>query len=72
MTLNLAAPRYWHTWLGVGVMWVVAQLPLRLQFALGSAIGAVGFRFARARRHIARTNIALCFPELTNARATNS
>jgi KDO2-lipid IV(A) lauroyltransferase len=64
MTSNLAAPRYWLTWLGVGVMWLVARLPLPLQFALGSAIGAVGYRFARSRRHIARTNIGLCFPEL--------
>ena len=67
---HLAAPRYWPTWLGVGVMWLVAQLPLRMQFALGRAIGAIGHRFARARRHIARTNIALCFPELDDARAT--
>ncbi len=63
-TSNLAAPRYWPTWLGVVVMWFIAQLPLRLQLALGGAIGAIGHRFARDRRHIARTNIALCFPEL--------
>jgi len=64
MASNLAAPRYWPTWFGVGVMWFVAQLPLRAQFGLGRAIGAIGYRFARGRRHIARTNIALCFPEL--------
>jgi KDO2-lipid IV(A) lauroyltransferase len=44
-------------------MWLVARLPLAVQFALGSAVGH-WYRFARARRHIARTNIALCFPEL--------
>ena len=64
MTTSLASPRHWPTWLGVGVMWSVAQLPLGMQIVLGRAIGAVGYRFARARRHIARTNIALCFPEL--------
>ncbi len=64
MTSTLAAPRYWPTWVGVGVMWLVAQLPLRAQFALGHAIGAIGYRFARARRHIATVNIELCFPEL--------
>ena len=67
MASTLAAPRYWFTWLGVGLMWLVARLPLRAQFALGRAIGAVGHRFARARRHIATTNIALCFPELDTA-----
>ena len=64
MDSTLAAPQYWPTWLGVGLMWLVAQLPLRVQFALGHAIGAIGHRFARGRRHIARTNIALCFPDL--------
>ncbi len=64
MISTLAAPRYWPTWVGVGVMWLVAQLPLRAQFALGHAIGAIGYRFARARRHIATVNIELCFPEL--------
>lgn len=64
MSLTLAAPRYWPTWVGVGVMWLVARLPLGVQFALGRAIGAIGYRFARARRHIATVNIELCFREL--------
>ena len=64
MASTIAALRYWPTWIGVGAMWLVAHLPLRMQFAIGRLIGALGYRFARARRHIAQTNIALCFPEL--------
>src|SRR5690606_37128356 len=28
-------PRWWPTWLGIAAMWLVAQLPLRLQWWLG-------------------------------------
>lgn len=64
MQSSIAAPRYWLAWIGVGVMRVVARLPLFIQFSLGRLIGALGYRFARARRHIAATNVALCFPQL--------
>jgi len=64
MPSSLVAPRYWLAWIGVGVMWVVARLPLSMQFSLGRLIGAFGYRFARPRRHIAATNVALCFPHL--------
>jgi len=67
MASTAAAPRYWPTWIGVGVMWFGARLPIRMQFWLGRVIGALGYRFARERRHVARVNIALCFPELDAA-----
>ena len=64
MASSIAAARYWPTWIGVGAMWVVARLPLRLQFSLGRLIGALAYRFASGRRHIARVNVDLCFAEL--------
>jgi Kdo2-lipid IVA lauroyltransferase/acyltransferase len=64
MASPIASPRYWPTWIGVGAMWLIARLPLRLQFSLGRLIGVLGYRFASARRHIARTNVELCLPEL--------
>ena len=67
MASTAAAPRYWPTWIGVGVMWCVARLPIAVQFWLGRAIGALGYRFARERCHVARVNLALCFPQLSDA-----
>lgn len=64
MASTIASPRYWPTWIGFGAMWLVARLPIALQFRLGRLIGAAGHRFAKARRHIAETNVRLCFPEL--------
>ena len=50
--------------LGVWLMTMAARMPWRLQRGLGAMLGALAFRFARSRRHAARVNIALCFPEL--------
>ncbi|OEY67989.1 lipid A biosynthesis acyltransferase [Marinobacter sp. X15-166B] len=46
-------------------MWLMAQLPRRLQQWLGIAIGELAFRCLPRRRHIASVNIGLCFPELS-------
>lgn len=64
MATSRFAPRHWHLWCAVGVAWVVAHLPLPAQFALGRALGALFYRFGHARRHVAETNLGLCFPLL--------
>lgn len=60
-------PRWWPTWLGIFLMWLVAQLPIRLQWQLGKLAGLLAWKVARRRRHITEVNIRLCFPELTKA-----
>ncbi len=60
-------PRFWPTWLLLGVMWLGAVLPLRVTDAFGAALGHVYYRVNRKRRDIARVNIELCFPELDAA-----
>lgn len=56
-------PRHWPMWLGVGLGWLLAQLPMRVARTVGAAFGAL-LRFALPRRaRWARTNLALCFPE---------
>ncbi len=54
-------------WLSLGVMWIGARLPWWLQRGLGRVIGALAFRLAPGRRNAARINLALCFPELSEA-----
>ncbi|MDO9319536.1 MAG: LpxL/LpxP family Kdo(2)-lipid IV(A) lauroyl/palmitoleoyl acyltransferase [Gammaproteobacteria bacterium] len=61
---DFLSPRYWPTWLGFGVVWLAAQLPFPVQIRIGQGMGWLSYRFARERRRICRTNIALCFPEL--------
>lgn len=58
-------PRFWLLWLGLGLLWLVAQLPYRILLLLGRGLGAVMYRVVRSRREIARRNLQLCFPELS-------
>ncbi|MBN1377698.1 MAG: LpxL/LpxP family Kdo(2)-lipid IV(A) lauroyl/palmitoleoyl acyltransferase [Gammaproteobacteria bacterium] len=59
------APRYWATWLLIGLMYVSAKLPLPVLYVMGSAIGEIVYWLIPRRRHIAQINIDLCFPELS-------
>ncbi len=58
-------PRYWPAWLGLGLLRLSCWLPYRAQLGLGFAAGRLVHRIARERRGIARRNLELCFPELS-------
>ncbi|MET1077943.1 MAG: lipid A biosynthesis lauroyl acyltransferase [Pseudomonas sp.] len=60
-------PRFWPLWLGLGLLWLIVQLPYRLLLRLGTGLGWVMYRLAGARRRIAARNLALCFPALDEA-----
>ncbi|HEX5765131.1 MAG TPA: LpxL/LpxP family Kdo(2)-lipid IV(A) lauroyl/palmitoleoyl acyltransferase [Woeseiaceae bacterium] len=64
---HFRAPRYWPTWLGLGLLRLVCLLPYRMQLALGKLLGRIAHRLAKERRAISRRNIELCFPELSPA-----
>ena len=61
---TLLAPRHWPAWLGAGAIWLIAHLPQAALLWLGRRIGALLRWIPSARRRIAATNIALCFPAL--------
>lgn len=58
-------PRWWPTWMGIGLMWLMSRLPLRWQWRLGKLIGELAYRLIPRRRHITEVNIRLCFPALS-------
>jgi KDO2-lipid IV(A) lauroyltransferase len=63
-------PPFWpHApmWIGVGALWLIARIPWPLQRVIGAGIGALALRLAASRRHAARTNLALCFPQMPEA-----
>ena len=60
-------PRFWLLWLGLGLLWLVVQLPYRVLLVLGRGLGVLMYRVAGERRYIAARNLELCFPELSVA-----
>ena len=67
MRLGLFAPRYWATWVGLGVLRTLELLPYPAQRHIGSALGGLIRRLPLAYVRIARRNIDLCMPELSAA-----
>jgi KDO2-lipid IV(A) lauroyltransferase len=63
---RLIAPRFWPTWLAIGLMRLTIRLPYRLQLGIGRRLGKLFRLLSAYRRTIVRTNLELCFPELTS------
>lgn len=64
---SLYAPRYWPTWVGMAIGWLLGVLPYPVQMWLGRRIGELAYLVLPQRRHIADVNLRLCFPELDAA-----
>ena len=64
---QFAHPRYWPTWLAVGLLRACALLPYRPMMVLGRLLGRMALRFARDRAHVVEANLRLCFPALDPA-----
>jgi KDO2-lipid IV(A) lauroyltransferase len=63
----LLRPHYWPTWLAIGTLRVLVLLPYPLQMWLGRCLGSIAVRLPLSFVRIARTNIALCLPEQSEA-----
>jgi len=65
MRVRLLSPRYWPTWLGLGLLRTVAWLPYPVIVGLGTALGFVLRRLPIGFVRTARRNLELCLPELS-------
>lgn len=57
------APKWWSSWLLLGLLRLVALLPLRISRVFGAMLGLFMYALNTKRRRIARVNLGLCFPE---------
>jgi KDO2-lipid IV(A) lauroyltransferase len=64
-------PRFWPSWLGLLLMRISVYLPGRVQLAIGMTLGRLIRPFMGKRAEIARRNLALCFPELSEKQQEN-
>ncbi|PID45936.1 MAG: lipid A biosynthesis lauroyl acyltransferase [Proteobacteria bacterium] len=58
-------PKYWPSWIGIGTLWLISQLPWRWQMHIGSAAGRLLYASLTRRRQVCMTNLAIAFPEYT-------
>lgn len=56
-------PRYWLTWLGIILLYIIVSLPYPLIHFIGYQIGHLSLHFCKRRAAIAKRNIELCFPQ---------
>lgn len=64
LTASLLHPRYLLLWLGLGILWLLVQLPYPSLMKLGRLLGRLAQRLLKRRVAIARRNLELAFPEL--------
>jgi KDO2-lipid IV(A) lauroyltransferase len=57
-------PKYWTTWLGLGLLRLFEPLPLAFLYLLGRGVGTLFFLLPTSFKRTARRNIELCLPEL--------
>lgn len=63
-SLSLLHPRHWLTWCGIGLLWLVVQLPYPVIYRLGCGMGWLAMRLMKRRVDIAHRNLELCFPQM--------
>lgn len=62
--LSFLSPKYWPTWIGVGILYCISWLPWRLQLAMGRGLGRLLGKVVKSRAKVAKRNIELCFPDM--------
>lgn len=62
-------PRFWPTWIGLGILRVLSLLPFSFQYRIGSGLGWLTSRILTSRRQIALKNVSRCFVEMEDADA---
>jgi Kdo2-lipid IVA lauroyltransferase/acyltransferase len=67
MRLRLLAPRYWLTWVGLGLLRLVAFLPYGALVRVGRGLGVLLRHLPLGFARTARRNLELCMPELSPA-----
>ncbi|MEQ4923956.1 LpxL/LpxP family Kdo(2)-lipid IV(A) lauroyl/palmitoleoyl acyltransferase [Proteus hauseri] len=66
-SLHLLHPKYFLTWFGVFILFLLVQLPYTWLLFLGKHLGQLSRFFVKRRVSIIRRNLELCFPNKDKA-----
>lgn len=58
-------PRFWPVWVGFVLLWLLAMWPPAWRVSLARWLAKLAYHRSRKRREIVLTNLAWCFPELS-------
>ncbi|AYH48688.1 Kdo(2)-lipid IV(A) acyltransferase [Dickeya fangzhongdai] len=61
---SLLHPRYWPTWSGIVLLYLLVLLPYPFIYRIGTGLGRLSMRFLKRRVAIAHRNLQLCFPDM--------
>lgn len=64
---SLLHPRYWLTWFGLSLLYLLVLLPYPVIYRLGTLLGRFSMHFLKRRLSITQRNLALCFPDMSKA-----
>jgi len=67
MPLRFLAPNYWPTWVGLGILRLLERLPYPWIVRVGHSIGWLARQLPLNYIRVARCNLRLCLPELSDA-----
>ena len=62
---SMLSPRYFLTWLGMGLLYLISLSPIQLQLSLGNLLGWALYAPSTHRKKIVEINLKLCFPNKT-------
>ena len=57
------SPKYWPTWLGLGVLRLLSSAPWKMVAVISDGLGSLFYYCYASRRNIATKNLASCFPD---------
>jgi lipid A biosynthesis lauroyl/palmitoleoyl acyltransferase len=64
--VSLFHPRYWLTWIALGIAFMIAQLPDSARHALGRKVGNAIYTHKKKKRYnVVKANLEIAFPELS-------
>ena len=58
----MLGPRYFLTWLSVGLLYLASLFPIKFQLFLGEILGLILYSLSSERKKIVEINLKLCFP----------
>lgn len=65
---SLYSPMVWPSWFALGLLWLSCRfLSYRGALGFGRRLGRLIYRLSPRRRHIARVNLAICYPDMSEA-----